>query len=520
MAKILRNLSLPDTKCCRELSGNRILLAGDRFIKIVSLETYQELRDIPFEDKIWDLIVTPDERSIFLVISKGLHEYSFPEFNLVKVHEPKSNGLYLAYLKSKNTVLFLDDSRLLSLDVSTSSVTEFKDRHKSYITSLASTKDEEFVFTTGNDNTLKKWNTNSLELIKSIDLVSDGKSLLVNEDSGTLLVGMANGSLAEYSLHDLSDVRTTEVHRGWITKIVRLSSADVMTCSYDGSICLPFRDNLKTKVSNRPLYSITELSDQTIACCCINDGLKIISSPAKNHPLVRKSDPISSGMDSIASTLDAISSSLDSIRNSTSEKKPQLFYLLQHHLTQLFCPAKYQTEKLTGLTISVLPDLKSIKRSHSFEGQSEGRKKILTQKYALEMISSKSVVPDSEAILTLFDRKMKFQGKVTNVESPLVDFKVQKMSKGKWIFAIDQDFLLNDTSSHRPATAHFKNGQMNCLTSEGYPLTRSDFQATLKIDGLVKNITAIGNDEMVITSDNNFYRLNFETNTIEGPTNL
>lgn len=301
MANILRDLSPPDTKCCSELSDKRILLAGDKFIKILSLETYEEIRNIEFEDKIWDLIVTPDEKNIFLVISKGLHQYSLPEFNLVKVHEPKSNGQYLVYLKSKNTVLFLDESRLLSLDLSSSAVTEFKDRHKSYITSLASTKDEEFVFTTGNDNTLKKWNTNSLELIKSVDLISDGKSLLANQDSGTLLVGMANGSLAEYSPHDLSEVRTTEVHKGWITKIVRLSSGDVMTCSYDGSICLPFSDNVKIIVSKRPLYSITELSDQTIACCCINDGLKIISSPAKNHPLVKKSDPISSAMDPITS---------------------------------------------------------------------------------------------------------------------------------------------------------------------------------------------------------------------------
>ena len=507
MENILKHISLPEIYCCTELSKNRVLVTGNKFIKIYSLNTYKELKDIPSEDQNLDSLMTTDERYFFITTSRGIKHYSLLSYNLVKVHEPTSNGFCLTYLKSKWRTVFNDNSRLICLYMNTSIVIDFKNGHSNFIRSIASTSDEEFVFSTGLDKTLKQWSTNSWEPIKSANLKSEGTSLFVKEDLETILVGMTNGSLSEYSLHNLLLVRTIPVHKDLISKIIRLSSGIIMTCSRDGTVCFPFRDNVPIKVSDRPIYSITELSDKRIACCG-GDGVRFFSPSIQDLPLVENPGWI-------APTLDSISSSLDSIRKSTSCQKSQLISLLQHHLIQLTTSVKPQPVKFTGLIISLLPDLKFIQRSHCYEGLSEGRKKILTQKYILEMISSKSVIPDSEAILTLFDRKIKVQGKITNVCDPSVDFRVRKMLRGNWIFSIDQEFVLDDSLMNRPATAHFSNGHLNFLINEGNPLTRSGFQATLNVDGINKSVSAIGNDGVVVTTDRKVYLLNFKRNKIE-----
>lgn len=134
-------------------------------------------------------------------------------------------------------------------------------------------------------------------------------------------------------------------------------------------------------------------------------------------------------------------------------------------------------------------------------------------------MSSNSSVPDSRASLTLFDRKLKLLGKITNFDNPTVDFKVQQVRRGKWVFTLDQEFTLSDPPKERPATAHFSNGHLNCLISEGEPLTRSGYQSTLKINSSVKEVIALGHGGVVMTSDQTAYRLNFDTNTITNLTN-
>ena len=531
MINLVKHIPLKYTRCCTELSDRRILVTGYEFIKVFSLDTYEEIKDIPPDRYNRNSLVVPDRNVIFITTEKGLHQYSLPEFNLVKVHEPTSDVYFLAYLKSKNRVLSNNFSNLLSLNLDDSTVTTFEDLHTSYITSIVSTSDEKYFFTTGGDNTLNKWSTDSWSVVKSICIGSIGRSLLVNEESGTVLVGGADGSLAEYSLNDLNLIRKEKVHTDWINRILKLSSGDVITCSDDGSVRLLFKDNVLMKVYNTLMYSIIELSDKTIACCC-GDGLRIIASPVTYPSLVEESDlnssildlipstldSNSSILDPIPSTLDSISSSIHSIKTSTFDKKTQLISLLQHHLTQLLSPIQHQPEKFTGLALSLLPDLKSIQRNHLHDGSSEGHRKILTQNYSLEMMSSNSSATDAVATLTLFERKMKFFGRIANVENPTVDFKVLQMRKRKWVFTMDQEFVLDDCLMKRPATAHFSNGHLNCLVSEGDPLTRHGYQSTLKINTAVKEVISLGHDGVVVTSDQTVYRLNFDTNRITNPT--
>ena len=509
MINTVKHIPLVGTYCCNELSDRRILVSGNKFIKVFSLETYEEIKDIQSDSFNWNSLVIPERNMVFIATYSGLYRYSLPELALVQVHEPYSSVYCLAYLKSKDIVLFTNWASVLSLNLNDSAVSRLEDGHTSYINSLASTLDEKFVLSTGRDKTLKQWSTDSWSVVKSVDVESDGMSLLLDGESGTVLVGMEGGSLAEYSLGDLSLIRTLKLHTYWIRRVIKLSSGDIMTCFSDGKICLPFGDNLPIEVSNGSMYSITELSDNKIACCCYN-GVKIILSPVQNPRLVESPQTISATTDPISSTLDSLSSSIDSIKASTSDQKTQLVSLLQHHLSQLLIPAKHQPEKFTGLTLSLLPDLKSIQRSYCYEGLPEGRKKILSQNYTLEVISLKSIIPESEAIVTFFDRKLRLLGKISDPKNPLDSFKIKQMRRGKWVF------IMNDqTDISGPARVNFTNGYLDCFTFDGCLTDRSGFQATLAVDGVIKEVVSIGNDGMVVTSDRRGYFLNLERNTIE-----
>ena len=84
------------------------------------------------------------------------------------------------------------------------------------------------------------------------------------------------------------------------------------------------------------------------------------------------------------------------------------------------------------------------------------------------------------------------------------------MRRGKWVF------IMNDqTDISGPARVNFTNGYLDCFTFDGCLTDRSGFQATLAVDGVIKEVVSIGNDGMVVTSDRRGYFLNLERNTIE-----
>lgn len=500
MSNILKHFPLPNTYVCTELRDRRILVTGNKLIKIFSLETYEEIKDVPSKDENGYSFMTNDENFIFVLSNRGLKQYSFPTFSLVKVHGPISIGPSLVYLKFNNLAVTSDKFKLICFDINTSTVIEFEEEHEDCILSIASTSGEKFVFSTSADKSLKKWSMDSLSLVEAVEMESRGISLLVREKTRVILVGMANGSLREYSIEDLLFIRTIIVHKNVITRIIQLSNGDVMASSVDGSVCLPFRSKIQIKVSDHPIYSITELSDKTIACC-FDGGLRIISTPVPEDPLDE--------------TIDSISSSLESIRNSTSSQKSQLISLLKHHLVQLLKLVQHQQKKFTGLALSLLPDLKFIQRSHFYEGKSQGRKRILSHKYILEMVSSKSVIPESHAALTLFDRKLKVLGRIIDPKNLMTNFKIEKIKRGNWIFCMDDQTLVNPSHIYGSATIQFQNGYLNCFIQEGDLINKSGFQNTLKVDGIVKKVGAVGNDGMVVTSDRRIYTLNFDSNTID-----
>lgn len=486
---------------CIELSDKRILVIGVQLIKIYSLRNYQELQNISSESENWNLLVTRDKKFLFLSTSRGLKQYSLSNMNLIKVHHPSSNGYCLHLFASMNKIVFNNDNSLLSFDLSTSAVAEFQKQHTDIINSITSTSDEKFFFTTGSDKSLIKWSTSTSSVVKWIGMNSSAFSSFFCKNSNSVFVGMKNGLLSEFSTEDLSLIRNIALHNSWIRKIISLSFGNLMSCSNDGYVKFPFISKQPIKVSENFIYSITELSDKTIACCC-DDGLKILNIYD----------------DLLSSRFDSISLSLESVRKSSSPKEPQLISLLQHHLFQLTTPILPQQKKLTGLLISLLPDLKWIQKSHVFEETSEGRKRIFTQKYFLEMVNSKSTLSDFEARLILFDRKLKYLGTVTNENDPLSNFKIKQITKSNWIFKIKGEKALDLNHLYGETTVDFTNGYLNCYVIEGDPLIKSDFQATLKVDGYVKAVISIGSNGVVVTSDLKIYLLNIKSNRIENMT--
>lgn len=500
MIQTVTTIPLNETFCCTELPDKQILVTGNKFIKVFSLETYQEMKNIPSKKTNYDSLMIADQKLIFVVTSCGLERYSYPDFLLVKVHYSKLSVRCFCYLKSKNKLLFNGDDDLFCFNLQTSTFFKFTSSDFNKIQRIASSSDEDFIFSIGLNRHLVKSTTDSFKKDKSVELFGGGTALLIKEDTGSIFVGTNSGKISEYSISDLSLIRTSRILGCWISKIIRLSSGDIMTCSENGFIFLPFKSDIPIINREGNKHSLTQLSDKTIACCD-DKGVKILFLLDQDC--------------SIMTTVESLSSNIESIRNSSSAKKPQLISLLQHHLIQLMTPVKHQPENFTGLTISLSPDLKYIQKSHCFEGSAEGRKQILTQKYFLEIESSKSLIPDSKAVLTLFDRKQKFEGKITNVKNPVDGFLIEKIRKSKWVLSMINEIRLGKNLVYGLATVKFLNGYLNCYALEGDVIIVSKFQSTLKVDGIVKKVSSIGYDGLVVTSDRKIYSLNFNTNTIE-----
>lgn len=506
----LQNFNIGKTNFCIELSEKRIFVSGNFFIKVFSLENYQEIKSFSTDSCNFEAEITSDQNFIFVATSKGLKQFYLPDVTLVKEYHHSSDGFCLKFLNLLNFVIFNNRNRLLSLDLNTSNIAEFKDHHFSFssnlaiVRNIASTSDEQTIFSTGEERYLKKFDISSRSLIKCVDLNGVGIALVVNEESNSILVGLKNGVFSEFSIENLSLLRRVYSNCGFLNKILYLSTGNTVSCCYYGNITFNFTSREPIRISSKPIDSITELSDKSIACCCYN-GLRIIRLPIDDECLRR---------------LDSISSSLKSIRRSSSPREPQLIYLLQHHLFQLLNPIHFQPKKFTGLSISLLPDLKSLQRSYFYEGFPEGKKRLLTSEYSLEMLHSNSKIPDFRASLILFNQKVKLIGNFSNEDDPLMTFKASEVRKGKWIFKMNQEISIANSHLYGLATAHFHNGYLKCYISQGDFTTRSGFQTTVKVNGVKKKVRVIGSDWSVITSDGKIFVFDFERNRIEESSNI
>lgn len=500
MMNPLTGLPLTATFFCKEIVDKKILVIGKHFIKIFSLKTLQEISSIVTEDENRNFLLIPENGIFSIMTEKTLLTFSLKDFTVLQKERFLIPRQYYYHFRTTQRIIFREDSKVFSLELNTLARIELDHRYFNNLVGMDTTSCEKNAFLIGSDRTLRKWEPNFRGVMISVSLESTGRSLLVKENTGTVFVGMKNGALSEFSLHNISLIRTLRLHTNSIQRVIKSSFGEVMTCSKDGFVSFPYRNSAPIKFSDKEIYSISELSDKRIACCC-DDGLKIKT--------------LSFCDNSSFTTMSSIISSLNSIINSSSSQKSQLISLLQHHLIQLVAQVEHQPEKFSGLSLSLLPDLKSIQRSHYFEGSPHGKTRVLTQKYVLEMMSSKSVTSDSLATFTLFNRKFKVFGRITDAKNPMNNFQLEKVIKGKWLFSMQNQIFSLNSIIYGLVTVHFLNGYVNCYILDGEIINKSEFQNTIKVDGIVKKVSAIGDDGLIVTSDRRLYCVNFETNMVE-----
>ena len=500
MSSILAQIPLKYVHCCLQLLNNKILVLGYWLFKIICFETHQELKDIPSVDYIVDAVITPDERLFIITKTRGLVEFSLPGILYRKTHLLFSRIQCLKLLSCRETFLFNDKGKLMRFNLINSSFREFSEKHDNYISCIESSRNEELIFTTGDGKVLKKWDFFSQISLKSVKLEFKGCSLLVNEFLKSGFVGLENGSLSEFSIEDLSMIRSVSVQKSTISKIYRLRSGELITLSLDGFLHFPFNEKESIKVSENKLRSIIQLSDDRLVCSC-DDGVVILSPPPKNIFFEK---------------LDSISSNLKSILNSSSTKESQLASLLHYHLWKLPASTKYKRPKSTSLSYIFIPDIGSFQRFHKFKDISQGRKRIFDKKCLLDFVESKSKALKFRALLILFDNKLKLVGSFSNETNPLADFRFEEIKKDNRIFVMDQNSLLENLDFSGFAIAYFSNGYLHCHITKGEITTKSGYLSTLKVDGKIKSVIEIASDNTLVTSDGQIFVFTFENKKIVG----
>lgn len=281
MVSIFNHLQIGRTLCCSEIKHARILVTGPSLIKVFSLTDHEELKDIPNEDENFESLVVEDESIFFIGSDKGLKQFSLPNFALTKVHESEDAVRCVAFLQSKNAVLFSDGARLMSLDLGTSTVKELDGKHGGDILSIAVSPDGRFAFSTGSDHTLKKWDMESYGLLSSTELQAEGGALFIQEHSNSLFVSLGSEKLEELSLADLSPQKTIAYHGERITRVIRLASGGTLASSDSGNVYYPLRDNAPIRICDAEINWISEISDESIGCCS-EDGFRIFAFPAED----------------------------------------------------------------------------------------------------------------------------------------------------------------------------------------------------------------------------------------------
>lgn len=492
------HISLTGVRSCLNYNPTSTIVLGTKFIKLFCLGAKVEICETSAGHRNFDMALSKDKRFLFVTTDEGVKK--FLSYNLAYVDTVSDLGSVKSiHLLSKHECfLIADDRRIVRFDMDFLSQGILEDEHEDSISSISSTFDEDLFFSTGADKILKKWNAKTWKVESSVELSSPGCSLLVLEGRKSVLVGMENGSISEYSIDELSLLKTYKVHMDCVTKMILLPNNQVISSSHDGYLRFLSNETKPTKITNGWIYSLTLLDDNRLVFSCGDDGIKVL--PVPKNPC----DEL----------IESISSNLKSISSSTSPREPQLISLLQHHLAQLMNKVRVLPEKFTGLSISLFPEIGSLHRSHFHRGSPEGKTRILNRDYLLEMSTPKSNLPDPEATIHLFKRQILIMGTLTNKADPLSGFKVQQIRKRNWVFRLATETPLSETDLTGPATVDFVNGSLTCFVVEGQPLSKNDFQAKLKLKGEEIELSSVGMDGLMLSSKGKMFKVYFQANVV------
>lgn len=260
---------------CR-IDDSEIIVLGSNYIKIFSLPAKKETKNAEFSDENRNCVLTPDKRILLVSTGLGIKKFSLPQLELVEQYSSGSDVNVLSLITRSNILLFSINEQILQLNLNDGSVKDLKDSHEGRVLCIEADQNEEFFWSSGEDRILKKWDTVSCKVLKFVQLSSPASTLLILNDSKSILAGLKHGSVAEIDLEDLSMKRSVDLHSDSVTKIWRMNNGFFLSGSHDGFLKFPFSNIEPIKLDNKRVNCIDFLSTNRYLLT-FDEGIELIS---------------------------------------------------------------------------------------------------------------------------------------------------------------------------------------------------------------------------------------------------
>lgn len=495
---------------CLPLDNDALLITGNGFISIFSLISGEMSHS--FSTPLWTYhaLLSNDKRRLFATSYGGLLELSFPELELVAVHGPRTTCSRLVLSGPLNTIFFSSDDKIFGLDLETLSASPFVDGHDEWINSLALGPEESVVFSTGDDSKLMKWDASSRELIGSADLDSPGSSMIFQPKHDRLIVGLSDGSLAEFRADDLSLIGRTKIHSDLISEMRQFSQEVLITSSFDGLVKFfpPQLESIPVSASN--IEHFAAIDPKRLACACGQEGVRIIelskpiedpsSSPqsetSKKEADLQISDDEESRCDLV---IDQLIEELQKIRTSKENRKGGYLSLVQSAFSDLQKSKFDAVEDSTSDSIPIglctfLDKGKShIRRSYYQQGKPSGKEKLIFRDFSVERIVSSFGENGQKALISLFEQRIRLLGRLSQgSKEALGDLQVEAIHRNSlsWVFDRAQRFESQSVSG--PASASLANGTLRGFIANGVLAKKEGVPSLLQFEGETFEVLSMG----------------------------
>ena len=174
----------------RVVDDSEIAILGPKYIKLFSLPANRETKHVELADENRKCALTPD-RKIFLVsTSKGVKKLSFPQLELIEQYCSDSDVNVLSLIIQSNSLLLSINEKVLQLNLNDGSAKDLDGNHEGGVLCIEADPNEKFFLSSGEDRILKKWDTVSRKVQKSVELSSPASTMIISHDSKSILAGL------------------------------------------------------------------------------------------------------------------------------------------------------------------------------------------------------------------------------------------------------------------------------------------------------------------------------------------
>lgn len=532
------SFNLSNVFSCLKLDEDSLLVSGKNILKVISIENGRTFASLGTETVCWKPAMSPDRKSFFVASKKGLLRFSLPLLIPLETICPEINTSVVVVLKKLNRVLLRDFSAPVCVDLATMKSVKLASDHRGWIFDLAATDNEKYFFSVGEDATLKKWSASSWIAIDSAQLDSSGSSVMVWEEKSSVLVGTKKGTVSEFSFNDLKKLRSVELHRDWVRRFLQVSPDLMVSCSFDGCLAFPFTDFAPIKVSTQFVEDLTMIEPNRLACSCSSEGIKIFDlkiselqkvesacqppadksaslsdeflnqSQKKTNSHTRFSESKDSGNEDLL--MQSLQSSISTIRSFKSNRLPKYLETVKEHLNLLLDIAEKNRTDSNRHRLSLLPCEVGFQRAHLFGPRPHNIVKEISREYTLERAVNRDGRTSSEAILTLFERKIKLFGKLEPGKSWRESFEIKSLRRGSWVWELPEGQILTEKKLEALGVMKFKNGWVRASISDGEIVAKPDRKGEICVRGETFEIKAVGVGELVMTKNKKVFHLDLK----------